>query len=102
MAVRVQVSSVSARRRTVLVKHDSLLSRREKLARDEMRVEPIEGEQFSVSPLLYNVAVVENDDSVGITNRGKPVRNHERRPTLHQAGQRLVDLRFVYSVQKRG
>jgi hypothetical protein len=58
----------------------------------ERRVEAAFCQQFVVRPLLDDPAVLQDDDQVGVPNRGEPVGDDEGRPAREQEPQRTLDL----------
>ncbi len=52
----------------------------------------MEGDQFFMSSFLYNLALRENDDPMGISDGGKPMGDHKDRSALHQTFQGLLNL----------
>ena len=48
-------------------------------------------EEFFVAALFRDAAAVDNDYLIGMLNRGKPVRDDERRSFLEKVAERLFD-----------
>src|SRR6185295_4416705 len=68
----------------------------------ERRVEAAFCQQFVVRPLLDDPAVLQDDDQVGVPNRGQSVGDDEGRPTGEQEPQRALDLPLGTDIDRRG
>ena len=60
----------------------------------EIRIESAFFEQFLVRAFFYDVALVHNEDNVGVFDCGKAVRDDKRRFVLHKFFKRLLNLDF--------
>src|SRR5574337_2159135 len=65
-------------------------------------IDPTKRHEFRVRPLLDTASAVQHQDLVGPYDGGKPMRNHEGRPILHQPIQRLLDQSLRFRIQGRG
>ena len=68
------------------------------LSGDELSVEAALLQQLLVIPLLHQIPIIEHHDSIGATDGGQAVGDHEGGAPFHQALQRVADLLFVYRV----
>src|SRR5207247_1443072 len=57
----------------------------------EARVDAVAGEQLAVRSLLAQLALVQDEDAVGVLDGREPVRDDERRPPLEQLHERVLD-----------
>src|SRR5580704_2073586 len=57
-------------------------------------------QQLAVGPALPNLPVVHHQNLVRADDRAQPVGNRNRRPALHEDGQRLLNLRFYLAVDR--
>src|SRR5207249_11181964 len=64
---------------------------RGKLHAVEARVDAVAGEQLAVRSLLAQLALVQDEDAVGVLDGREPVRDDERRPPLEQLHERVLD-----------
>ena len=60
----------------------------------EIRIESAFFEQFLVRAFFDDVALVHNEDNVGVFDCGKTVRDDKRRFVLHKFFKRLLNLDF--------
>src|SRR5262245_18323672 len=67
-----------------------------------MRVEIAPGQELGVAADLYQLAVLEHDDRVGVAHRGETLRDHERRAVARHALDRRPHGRLAYGVEVRG
>src|SRR2546428_14123585 len=87
-----------SRRQTARGRLDSSL---DELQSRELRVNASEFHQLIVSALLNNAAAVQDDDAIGLTDRGQAVGNDEGGTPFHQPVQRLLDRLLPFSVYRR-
>lgn len=52
--------------------------------------------------LLYNAAVIKDNDAVCPAHRGEAVRDDQGRPVFHEALQSFLDEAFGFRIQGRG
>src|SRR4029079_15138090 len=58
-------------------------------------------QQLSMSPTLHYFSSIEHEDLIRVNNRGKPVRNHEHRPSLEQSVHSYLYQPFRFCIERR-
>ena len=56
-----------------------------------MAVDSVNRHQFVVVPLFGDSFILQYDNLIGVSDRGKPVRDHDRCPACHETFQRLLN-----------
>jgi len=79
---------------------DSLIVCVRELAIVQVAVELATCHELGVRTVLDDRTLVHNQDEVGVTDRGEPVRDHEAGTALHQAAHRLLDERLGAAVDR--
>jgi len=59
-------------------------------------------DQLFVGPALDDPAAVDDQDGVGVPDRGQPMGDDERRPVFHDTGQGLLNQPLGLRIQGRG
>src|ERR1700704_2278751 len=77
-----------------------LRSVQSKLQLGEPAVKAAFAHEFRVPALLDDSALVQHQDAGGALHRGEPVGDDEGRAALRQAGQRLLDRKLAFRVQR--
>ncbi len=67
----------------------------------QLRVDTAAADEFLVLSLLDDTAVLEDDDQVGIADRGYAMRNDERRSRSHHTAQPRQNLLFRVRIHGR-
>jgi hypothetical protein len=62
----------------------------------------IEGHQLFMSSLFHNLTVGEDNDPMGISDRGKTMGDDEDRSPFHQSFESLLDLCLRIGIEGRG
>src|SRR2546430_6845414 len=86
-------------RREVFAGIDKLIALKLVLFIVELPVSPVSLEQFLVSAALDNLTAFQHQYLIGATNRGKPVRDHERRAPAAKLAQSVLNQGFTFAVQ---
>src|ERR1044071_10176360 len=68
----------------------------------QREVAALAGEQRVVRPLLYDAAVLEDDDQIGVADGGEAVRDDEGRPPGEERPQSHLDAPLGADVDARG
>src|SRR6266851_3375303 len=86
-------------RREVFAGIDKLVALKLVLLVVELPVSPVRLEQFLMSAALDNLTAFQHQDLIGTANRGKPVRDHERRAPASKLTQSVLNQGFTFAVQ---
>ena len=73
-----------------------------KLALVQRRVETVGRQQFFMFALLHNIAVLDDQDNIGITDGGQAVSDNEARSALHQVEHGVLDEDFRPGIHRAG
>src|SRR5260370_42033731 len=65
----------------------------------ELPVSPVRLEQFFMRAALDNLTAFQHQDLIAPANRGKPVRDHERRAPASKLTQSVLNQVFTFAVQ---
>ena len=61
-----------------------------------------EAHQLEVRSRFSDAAILQHYNSVGVNDRGQPVRDNERGATFHQVVQSFLDEGFRFGIERRG
>src|SRR5258708_5153414 len=72
----------------------------------QLRERPINAvfsfDQFRVRPGFHRLAVLNHENAIGRSHRGQAMGDDDRRPTLHQSFERLLNEPFALRIESAG
>src|ERR687897_2833307 len=68
----------------------------------QLPVAAVQREQLVVRAALDDLSMLEDENLIGAADRGQPVRDHERRPSMAQAAEAVLNHRLALAVEAGG